>query len=71
MKDIKRDNSGFSLVELLIAMVIIAIVLTPLYSNFSRNAIEERIKEIMGGSQCIYAGGNHIGILQLRLRVGK
>lgn len=34
MKDIKRDNSGFSLVELLIAMVIIAIVLTPLYSNF-------------------------------------
>lgn len=34
MKDIKRDNGGFSLVELLIAMVIIAIVLTPLYSNF-------------------------------------
>lgn len=34
MKDIKRDNGGFTLVELLIAMVIIAIVLTPLYSNF-------------------------------------
>jgi len=34
MKNIKRDNGGFTLVELLIAMVIIAIVLTPLYSNF-------------------------------------
>ena len=34
MKKIKKDNSGFTLVELLIAMAIIAIVLTPLYSNF-------------------------------------
>lgn len=37
MKKIKKDNSGFTLVELLIAMVIIAIVLTPLYSNFRQS----------------------------------
>lgn len=38
MKKIKKDNSGFTLVELLIAMAIIAIVLTPLYSNFRQSA---------------------------------
>lgn len=37
MKKIKKDNSGFTLVELLIAMAIIAIVLTPLYSNFRQS----------------------------------
>lgn len=37
MKKIKKDNSGFTLVELLIAIVIIAIVLTPLYSNFRQS----------------------------------
>lgn len=34
MKNIKKDNSGFTLVELLIAIVIIAIVMIPMYSNF-------------------------------------
>lgn len=37
MKKIKKDNSGFTLVELLIAIAIIAIVLTPLYSNFRQS----------------------------------
>lgn len=37
MKKIKKDNSGFTLVELLIAMVIIAVVLTPLYNNFRQS----------------------------------
>lgn len=51
MKDIKRDNSGFSLVELLIAMVIIAIVLTPLYSNFRESTyLNGKAKETMDGT---------------------
>ena len=33
----RKDNRGFTLVELLIAMAIIAIVLTPLYSNFRQS----------------------------------
>lgn len=37
MKKIKKDNSGFTLVELLIAIAIIAIVLTPLFSNFRQS----------------------------------
>lgn len=37
MKKIKKDDSGFTLVELLIAIAIIAIVLTPLYSNFRQS----------------------------------
>lgn len=37
MKKSRQDNSGFSLIELLIAMVIIAIVLTPLYNNFRQS----------------------------------
>lgn len=36
-KRIRKDNRGFTLVELLIAMAIIAIVLTPLYSNFRQS----------------------------------
>lgn len=39
MKKIKKDNSGFTLVELLIAVAIIAIVLTPLYSNFRQSTL--------------------------------
>lgn len=37
MERIKKDSSGFTLVELLIAIAIIAIVLTPLYSNFRQS----------------------------------
>ena len=37
MKKIKKDNSGFTLVELLIAIVIIAIVMIPMYSNFRQS----------------------------------
>ncbi len=37
MKQIKKDNRGFTLVELLIAVVVIAIVMTPLYSNFRQS----------------------------------
>ena len=37
MKKYRKDDRGFTLVELLIAMAIIAIVLTPLYSNFRQS----------------------------------
>ena len=37
MKQIKKDNRGFTLVELLIAVVVIAIVMIPLYSNFRQS----------------------------------
>lgn len=37
MEKSRQDNSGFSLIELLIAMIIIAIVLTPLYNNFRQS----------------------------------
>lgn len=48
MKSIKRDNSGFSLVELLIAIVIIAIVLTPFYANFREsNYLNGQAKKTM------------------------
>lgn len=51
MKNIKRDNSGFTLVELLIAMVIIAIVLTPLYSNFRESTyLNGKAKATMDGT---------------------
>ena len=39
MKKIKKDNSGFTLVELIIAIVVIAIVMTPIYSNFKEATI--------------------------------
>ncbi len=39
MKEIKKDNSGFTLVELIIAIVVIAIVMTPIYSNFREATI--------------------------------
>ncbi|MCR5654987.1 MAG: prepilin-type N-terminal cleavage/methylation domain-containing protein [Lachnospiraceae bacterium] len=34
MKKIKKDNKGFTLVELLIAITIISIVISPLFANF-------------------------------------
>lgn len=34
MKSIKKDNKGFSLVEVLVSMAILAIILTPLLNNF-------------------------------------
>ena len=51
MKIEKRNHKGFTLVELLIAVVILAVVVIPLINNFVLSAkINQKSKKVMNGT---------------------